>query len=93
MQKSKSSNLLVTIILAVVVISICIALIDVHSQINGKQTQLDSLNRQIEEQTQENLESQRLLSEDDEQTYIEKYAREKLGFARPEERVFYSITG
>lgn len=93
MQKSRSTNLLVTLVVAVVVVSICIALIEVHSQIKDKLTQLDSLNRQIEEQTQENLESQRLLSEDDEETYIEKYAREKLGFARPEERVFYSITG
>ena len=93
MQKSRSTNLLVTLVVAVVVVSICIALIEVHSHIKDKLTQLDSLNRQIEEQTQENLESQRLLSEDDEETYIEKYAREKLGFARPEERVFYSITG
>ena len=93
MQKAKRTNVLVTLVVAVVLVSICIALIDIHAQITEKQNQLYSLNRQIAEQEQENLESQRLLSEEDEETYIEKYAREKLGFARPEERVFYSITG
>ena len=93
MQKAKRSNILVTLVVAVVIIAICVALVDIFAQINEKKNQLDSLNRQINEQTQENLESQRLLAEEDEETYIEKYAREKLGFARPEERVFYSITG
>ena len=93
MQKAKRENILVTIVVAVVLVAICVALVDIYAQINEKQNQLDSLNRQINEQTQENLESQRLLAEEDEETYIEKYAREKLGFARPEERVFYSITG
>ena len=93
MQKTKRTNFLVTLVVTVVLVSICIALVDIYAQINEKQQQLDVLNRQIYEQTQENLDSQRLLSEEDEETYIEKYAREKLGFARPEERVFYSITG
>ena len=93
MQKAKRSNILVTVVAAIVIIAICVALVDIFAQINEKKNQLDSLNRQINEQTQENLESQRLLAEEDEETYIEKYAREKLGFARPEERVFYSITG
>lgn len=93
MQKVKRGNILVTIVAAIVLVAICIALVDIYTQINEKKNQLDSLNRQINEQTQENLESQRLLSEEDEEAYIEKYAREKLGFARPEERVFYSITG
>ena len=93
MQKAGRSDILVTISVVVVIIAICVALVDICAQMNQKQNQLDSLNRQINEQTQENLESQRLLSEEDEEAYIEKYAREKLGFARPEERVFYSITG
>ncbi len=93
MQKAKRSNVLVTLVVAVVLVSICIALIDIYTQINEKQNQLDSLNRQINAQAQENLDSQKLLSEEDEEKFIEKYAREKLGFARPDERVFYSITG
>lgn len=93
MQKAKRSNVLVTLVVAVVLVSICIALIDIYMQINEKQNQLDSLNRQINAQAQENLDSQKLLSEEDEEKFIEKYAREKLGFARPDERVFYSITG
>lgn len=93
MQKAKRDNILVAVVVVIVMVSICIALADNFTQITQKQNQLDSLNRQINVQTQENLESQRLLAEEDEETYIEKYAREKLGFARPEERVFYSITG
>ena len=93
MQKAKRDNILVAVVVVIVMVSICIALADNFTQINEKQNQLDSLTHQINEQTQENLDSQRLLSEEDEEAYIEKYAREKLGFARPEERVFYSITG
>lgn len=93
MQKRKHRNILLTLAIVAFAAYIIVSLISVHSQIKDKQTQLDSLNRQIEEQTQENLDSRRLLSEEDEETYIERYAREKLGFARPEERVYYSITG
>lgn len=93
MQKRKHGNILLTVALLAFVIYVCISLILIYSQYNEKQNQLDSLNRQIQEQIQENQDSERLLSEDDEATFAERYAREKLGFARPEERVFYSITG
>ena len=93
MQKRKHNNVLLTVALVAFIIYICVSLVLIYSQYNQKQNQLDSLNRQIQEQIQENQDSQRLLSDDDDGTFAERYAREKLGFARPEERVFYSITG
>lgn len=93
MQKRKPRNILLTLALVAFLVYGCITLLSLHTMAKEKQNQLDSINRQIEEQSQANLESERLLSQEDEETYIERYAREKLGFARPEERVYYSITG
>ena len=39
MQKAKRSNILVTIVVAVVIIAICVALVDIFAQINEKKNQ------------------------------------------------------
>lgn len=59
--------------------------------IGTKQQELDSLETQVSEQKAANEELSRSLS-DGEDAIIERMAREQ-GFARPNERVFYDVSG
>ncbi len=63
--------------------------IDVYKE---KQTLL-ALEQQIYEQQMENDELERLLQDGGEAEYIERIAREKLGYAAPDERVFVDQNG
>ena len=65
-----------------------VMIIDLHTQIAGKQTELDTLNLQIEEYRAVNdalrQEMQKGISEND----ISEIARTELSYAQPGERVF-----
>ncbi len=93
MQKKKNRNLLLQLAVIAFVVYIVVSLISLRAQIKEKNDQLDSLNRSISEQKQENLESKRLLSEQDEEKFVERYAREKLSYARYDDRFFYNVNG
>ncbi len=62
-------------------------------QVSQKRAQLEEVSAKVEVLAQQNAELERLMSTDDENAYIERMAREKLGFARPEERIFVDISG
>ena len=53
----------------------------------------DRLEQQNEEQRIANKELERILSDGTEEEYIERIAREQLGFAYPEEQVLVDISG
>ena len=55
--------------------------------------QLAALEQQNEEQRIANKELERILSDGTEEEYIERIAREQLGFAYPEEQVLVDISG
>ena len=79
------------------VIAFCIYLVVVSVQlmfqIREKRQELNDKNKLITLQEQENMELSRFLTEGNDEDYIENYAREKLGLARPEERVYRNIGG
>lgn len=62
-------------------------------QVNAKQRELAALETALEQQTQTNAELERMMESGDQDAYIERIAREKLGYARPDERIFVDITG
>lgn len=62
-------------------------------QLAAKQRELEELSAKVELQTQDNKELDRMMQEDDDAAYIERMAREKLGYARAHERVFVDLTG
>ena len=69
------------------------ALITTQVEIVAKRQQLENITQQVNAQTAENMELQRTLESDDENAYIERVAREKLGYALPDERVFVDMSG
>lgn len=61
--------------------------------IAAKQKELQDLENQLEQQRQQNDELERVLESGSDQEIIERVARDKLGYAKPSERVFIDVTG
>lgn len=61
--------------------------------IAAKQKELQDLENQLEQQRQQNDELERVLESGSDQEIIERVARDKLGYAKPNERVFIDVTG
>ena len=59
---------------------------------NEKEAELEELKLIAEQLEAENAEYESILSEEDERTYMERIAIEKLGYAYPDERRFYDTT-
>lgn len=77
---------------AVLCVFVAYSIISDNIQINNYQQQLDALNEQIQNVEESNAEISRYLEDganlDD---YIENMAREKLDYAKPDERIFYIV--
>ena len=61
-------------------------------QIRQSSVQLASIKAQIAQQQKQNAETQRLLNESDQQ-FMENVARNQLGYAKPNERIFMDASG
>ena len=61
--------------------------------IAAKQKELQDLENQLEQQRQQNDELERVLESGSDQEIIDRVARDKLGYAKPNERVFIDVTG
>ncbi len=57
-----------------------------------RQGELEQKNAAYETQIEENDRLQEIVDSEDKSDYIEKVAREKLGFIMPGEKVFYDVT-
>lgn len=79
------------ITLAVVLLVVCVFVVTILSltaQAQEKKREIASLNATLAAQQAENQRVQDLIDQGDESEYIERIAREKYGYARPEERVY-----
>ena len=74
-------------------IYIVVVLFNLQIQLKEKRAQLDRINAQIAAEEEIKTENQRFINSENKDEYIERMARDKLGFARPDERVFYNIGG
>ncbi|MBC8569801.1 FtsB family cell division protein [Zongyangia hominis] len=62
-------------------------------EIREKKALLANVQQQCQTQEMENMEVQRLLSQGDDRSYVEKVARDKLDYAYPDEKVFVDASG
>ena len=58
-----------------------------------KQEELAELQQKVADRETENASYENILNEEDERTYMERLAKEKLGYAYPDELRFYDTTG
>lgn len=70
-----------------------LALIVNQVEISAKQQELAAARAQLESRLAQNEELSRVLESGDELELIERVARDSLGYARPNERVFIEVGG
>ena len=72
---------------------VVVSLVRIQGDIQQSGEALAAIEQQNEEQRIANKELERMLSDGTEEEYIERIAREKLGYAYPEEQVLIDISG
>lgn len=72
---------------------LCIALVFAQIDIVSKRQQLKNLQQQTETQQAANEELRRVLDASDETAYMERIAREKLGYVLPGEHIYVDMSG
>ena len=84
---------LICFVLIVVCLYFVYNIIVIRVNLSREQQQLEFLERQIYEQKLLNEELERIVYNDGEKEYIERIAREKLGYAAIDERIFVDLSG
>ena len=92
-KKRRTSALVLYIGMAAAGISLVLSLISSQVEIVSKRQQLENVQALVAAQQAENTELQRTMEAEDEQAYIERVAREKLGYVSPEEQVYVDMSG
>lgn len=64
-----------------------------YVRISGKREELQNMEEHLAAQQQQNAELSRVLESGSDLEIIERVARDKLGYAKPNERVFVDMTG
>lgn len=92
-KKSGFSALALRIGLICVFGYLCISLVFAQIDIVSKRQQLENLSQQAETQQAANDELRRVLDSSDEAAYMERIAREKLGYVLPGEHIYVDMSG
>ena len=98
MAKAKAKkNTLLRVSVILFLLYVVISLVQIQGSIQFAAAALPQENAALEQQNEEqriaNKELERILSDGTEEEYIERIAREQLGFAYPEEQVLVDISG
>ncbi len=94
-KKQKTSFALIMFFAFSLVVSAYFISVIINTQldISAKEKELLNMQTQVLAQEVENEELQRALENDSEEAYIERVAREKLGYFLPDERVYVDMSG
>lgn len=84
---------LITIILGLCIVYFMFSLISSQLELAHKQDELQKIQLQVEEIRIENKDTERLISMNEDDKYIERIAKDKLKYAYPDERIFIDISG
>lgn len=88
-KKKKTYSTILTVAFAALVCYFVIAFIGLQSDIREQKEQIADINAQADVQSADNRELNNLLNDSDLDSYVERIAREELGYVFPNERVYY----
>ncbi len=91
-QENKKFSFILLIGLLLAVGYFAISIINVNMDIKSRKKEVTKLNAQYEEQLAENARLQAVADGGNQDEYVERVAREKLGYVKPGEKVYYNIT-
>lgn len=90
--KKRRKSLILKLAVCAFAVYIAATLVYQTMQIRKGTVELNTIKTQLTDQQKENADTKRLLSESDEQ-FMENVAREDLGYAKPNERIFVDASG
>lgn len=90
--KKRKTSIILTAGLLVLVCYFVVSFIGLQSKINDEKRELAVVNEKCDAQDFENSELERILKDGNELEYIERIARDELGYAKPGERVYSDIS-
>lgn len=91
-RKKKKHSFILSLALLLAVGYFVISFVSTQLDIREKEKEAAALQEQITQQVAENERLQAVVDGGDESEYIERVAREKLGYVMPDEKVYYDIT-
>lgn len=91
-EKKNSRSFFLTLAVIAVMGYFVISLISLQIEIRDKAKEVEEAKTQYEEIQLENEELESFLADGDESAYIERIARDVLGYVLPGERVYYDIS-
>lgn len=91
--RGRTKNLFFKLSIVLFALYLVLALVKLHGDIQSRRLQLEELRLSNEEQRIANKELERILAYGTQDEYIVRIAREKLGFAYPEEQVLIDVSG
>ncbi len=91
--RNKFSTLLTLIIVLAIIGYFAYSLVSTQIDITQKTKEYELLLNEVEDQKAMNVELSRIVESDDEAAYMERIAREKLGYAKPGELFFVDMSG
>ncbi len=92
-KKNKKANPLLRLVLALCVVYFAFSLVGGQLELRNRREELAGLQQKLEDQRIANKETERLISMNEDETYIERIAKDRLGYAFPDERVFIDFSG
>ena len=87
-QKKTSKSRLLKIAVCLFVVYIAYSIVVQQLEIRDRTITLEAVQQQCQQQIEENKEVERLLAMSADKDYIERIARERLGYAYPDEKVY-----
>ena len=92
MKKTKRAGLLTKVVVLALLIVVSISLLDLRARLASAEAHRDSLQSQVDEQTQHNAALQDDIDHRDDPVVILEVAKEKLGLVNEDEVIFYDTT-
>ena len=92
-RRKRRSSIFVRMITLSFIICAMVSFIKAQSEVEAKRRELIALEESIQLQQMENDEIRRVLDGGTDLEYIERVAREKLGYAYPDEKIFIDRSG
>lgn len=91
--KKRTKSIILTIAILAVLGYSCVSFCELQIKIGEADKKCQEILTACEKQELENEELENLLNNGDKAEYIERVARDQLGYVMPDEKVFYDVAG
>ncbi len=88
-KRKKTYSTILTVAFVALVCYFVISFIGLQTDVKAQKEEIAQINAQVDAQIADNRELKKLLNDSELDDYVERIAREELGYVFPDERVYY----